>query len=341
MIRLGLRAYFILSFLLFALFISAVCGGLWIASDHLEQTATEMNDAVKGIASAQAVLEGLEIHRRQSLLQGLTDKAERDKRREGIEHDIETALFALEGFNISEHEHDLAEVARTDVNTYLTESARFENEGVKGLDLFVKTSPSYDSALSSILDLNRFNQKAAFEIERKAVAKGGLYKHWSMVVTIAVMSGLGMLIWFFHNFLYLPLMETRQSIARFSDDQHVPEKVPRALREIHEIAHAFQQLTHSLNRQNEQRLIFIAAVAHDLKNPLGAIQMSCEILMDSEQAGKNQGDLIRIVGRQAAQLRRLVDDLLNAARIEAGQMQLTKTVLDVRDIVRDSVLLFQ
>ena len=75
---------------------------------------------------------------------------------------------------------------------------------------------------------------------------------------------------------------------------------------------------------NEQKNSFVGMAAHDLRSPLGIIGLSCEMLMDEEGGALtgDQGTLIRRIHSLSDFMRRLVDDMLDLAQIEAGKVAL-------------------
>ena len=86
----------------------------------------------------------------------------------------------------------------------------------------------------------------------------------------------------------------------------------------------------ALQDANRRKDEFIAALAHELRNPLAPLVNSIKVmqlLIDGEQPAVL--DAIDVVDRQARQLTRLVDDLLDLARIAEGRLELRKTQLDL------------
>jgi two-component system, chemotaxis family, CheB/CheR fusion protein len=82
---------------------------------------------------------------------------------------------------------------------------------------------------------------------------------------------------------------------------------------------------------------FIALLAHELRNPLAPISSGIEILRRRELDPAIAERVTLTMSRQAAQLVRLIDDLLDVSRINSGRLQLRKTPVALRDIVRDAV----
>jgi len=77
---------------------------------------------------------------------------------------------------------------------------------------------------------------------------------------------------------------------------------------------------------------FLAMLAHELRNPLAAIRNSVEVMRASCDPGEQLGRVQEIVDRQSQHLARLVDDLLDVARIATGKVALRKQRLVVGEI---------
>jgi len=64
---------------------------------------------------------------------------------------------------------------------------------------------------------------------------------------------------------------------------------------------------------------FIAGVSHDLRTPLAAILLLCENLESGVADAAGRGRYLAALRREAGRLRRLVDDVLDFARLERGE----------------------
>jgi signal transduction histidine kinase/ActR/RegA family two-component response regulator len=82
---------------------------------------------------------------------------------------------------------------------------------------------------------------------------------------------------------------------------------------------------------------FIALLAHELRNPLAPISSGIEILKRRDLDPAIAERVTLTMARQAAQLVRLIDDLLDVSRISSGRLQLRKTRVMFSDVVRDAV----
>jgi PAS domain S-box-containing protein len=74
---------------------------------------------------------------------------------------------------------------------------------------------------------------------------------------------------------------------------------------------------------------FLAMLGHELRNPLGTITNALGVL-DRLVADGDVRRLLGIIGRQTSHLGRLVDDLLDVARVTSGKIELRRQPLDLR-----------
>ena len=82
---------------------------------------------------------------------------------------------------------------------------------------------------------------------------------------------------------------------------------------------------------------FFAMLSHELRNPLGAIAAASEVL-DSDQVPPDAGSrALSVIRRQTAHLTRLIDDLLDVARVTAGKLSLRLERVDLAAAVEHCV----
>jgi signal transduction histidine kinase len=79
---------------------------------------------------------------------------------------------------------------------------------------------------------------------------------------------------------------------------------------------------------------FLAMLGHELRNPLAAITMALQVLERRTPTGARELD---IAARQSRQLARIVDDLLDVARVTSGKVALHRVLVDVGDLVAKGV----
>jgi len=87
---------------------------------------------------------------------------------------------------------------------------------------------------------------------------------------------------------------------------------------------------------------FVANVSHELRSPLAAIQKNLGLILD-QTAGAindNQKEFLSLAKDNVARLTRLINDLLDLSKIEAGKMELKKARTDIKALVRNAVTAF-
>ncbi len=80
----------------------------------------------------------------------------------------------------------------------------------------------------------------------------------------------------------------------------------------------------------------LGVVAHDLRNPLGLITATTEMLLDDDVPAQKAKEMLRITMRAARQMNRLISDLLDTLRLQAGRLSLDAQDVRVDEIVRQT-----
>jgi PAS domain S-box-containing protein len=78
---------------------------------------------------------------------------------------------------------------------------------------------------------------------------------------------------------------------------------------------------------------FLAMLGHELRNPLGAISSAIRLLEPGDSASERAALARDVIARQTRHLARLVDDLLDVARVMTGKVLLERQPLDLAEAV--------
>jgi len=97
------------------------------------------------------------------------------------------------------------------------------------------------------------------------------------------------------------------------------------------------RLNAQLREEHERKDDFLAMLAHELRNPLAPITHSVEILRSPRITDAIRKRQLDVVARQAQQLSRLIEDLLDVSRVSRGRIDLRRTQIDLREILQTSV----
>jgi two-component system phosphate regulon sensor histidine kinase PhoR len=98
---------------------------------------------------------------------------------------------------------------------------------------------------------------------------------------------------------------------------------------------------HDITREKEVSQMkndFVSHVSHELKTPLASIMAYSEMLADGEANDeKTQKEFYSIIQSQANRLSRLIDDILNTARIESGLIKVDKKPLSLTILIQEQL----
>lgn len=101
---------------------------------------------------------------------------------------------------------------------------------------------------------------------------------------------------------------------------------------------AARQEAEQANRAKDE---FLAVLGHELRNPLGAISAGMEVLNRISTQGDQPARVRMIITRQTRHLARLMDDLLDVARIIAGKIHLSLAPVNLQATVQRLVNTFK
>jgi two-component system phosphate regulon sensor histidine kinase PhoR len=83
---------------------------------------------------------------------------------------------------------------------------------------------------------------------------------------------------------------------------------------------------------------FVSAVSHEMKSPLSGIKAYVELLADCDPADSAiREDFLSVIDGQANRLQRLIDNLLNIARIEAGVIDVSKKSISLNELLGEAL----
>ena len=87
---------------------------------------------------------------------------------------------------------------------------------------------------------------------------------------------------------------------------------------------------------------FVSAVSHEMKTPLAGIKAYVELLADGEvEDEETKNEFLDIIDGQADRLKRLVDNLLNLARMEAGVVEVKKETQSLNEVLEQAIEVVQ
>ncbi len=96
-------------------------------------------------------------------------------------------------------------------------------------------------------------------------------------------------------------------------------------------------ILHDLTREREISRLkseFVSKASHELRTPLSAIRAYVEMLVDGEaEDAESRREFCQIIHAETERLSRLIDNMLNISRIEAGISQIERKNVDLKPLI--------
>ena len=144
-----------------------------------------------------------------------------------------------------------------------------------------------------------------------------------------------------------PLETLTQAIGRIKEGVYGEKIIYTAKDEIGELAETFNAMSSTIQKKEEEtkkieiaKDEFLAMVTHELKTPLVPIQGYSDILLGEHLGPLNttQKERLRIISSSATTLLQLISDLLDAQKLELGQLRIKKEKNNLKETVEKTIL---
>jgi PAS domain S-box-containing protein len=126
----------------------------------------------------------------------------------------------------------------------------------------------------------------------------------------------------------------REGEARF---HRLADVMSVRLDEQRAIISDYQRADQVSKNASERKDEFLAILVHELRNPLAALASATNTLEKTEHRGEAASLAVASVRRQVDHMSRLLEDLMNAARITHGLVQLRLEPVSMQDAIREAV----
>jgi CheY-like chemotaxis protein/nitrogen-specific signal transduction histidine kinase len=107
--------------------------------------------------------------------------------------------------------------------------------------------------------------------------------------------------------------------------------------EIHNDVTDLRRVEAEIRDSDRRKDLFVATLAHELRNPLAPLQSGLEVLRMSQSGSTDARSILEIMQRQLDHIVRMVDDLLDVSRINTGKIELRRTSVLLADVFRDAI----
>ncbi|WP_228056883.1 ATP-binding protein [Tychonema sp. LEGE 07203] len=128
------------------------------------------------------------------------------------------------------------------------------------------------------------------------------------------------------------LKASRQRLEEYSGD--LKRQVAQKTKEL-------KQAKIAAESANRAKSTFLANMSHELRTPLNAIIGFAHLLVNSKKTAPEQQSSLDIINRSGEHLLKLINDILSLSKIEAGQITLEETAVDLYSLLSDIERMFQ
>jgi signal transduction histidine kinase len=172
-------------------------------------------------------------------------------------------------------------------------------------------------------DTLRMLRVAPYEAYGEVTWQGVLQKYWPALLGIL----LSLLL------LTLAVARFRSLNLRLS---HTQRQLQGELAERRRAEEDLRAAGESLREADRRKDVFLATLAHELRNPLAPLTHAVEILKRQDNE-VDQPSVLLMIERQLGHLVRLIDDLLDVSRISQGKLQLHRQPVALSEIVEQAL----
>lgn len=135
------------------------------------------------------------------------------------------------------------------------------------------------------------------------------------------------------------LEEANATIDRMN--ANLMEEIEDATAALHQRLEELNVTKTALETEKAKRERFIAMVAHDMRAPLGPIKMGAQIIARNPAVGSIAAPYTQTIEEQVARLERLITDLLDMTRIDAGQFHIKLAPCDLAATLHKQIAHFR
>lgn len=133
-----------------------------------------------------------------------------------------------------------------------------------------------------------------------------------------------------------PLQKLADAATAVSQGDYNQRVTPQGPDEVQQVASSFNRMADQVQQTQQSQRDFVANVSHDLKTPITAISGWSQSLLDGTADSPDaQQRAAGIIFNEAERMARMVAQLLDLARLESGQFELAREIVDLQELLTD------
>jgi len=134
-----------------------------------------------------------------------------------------------------------------------------------------------------------------------------------------------------------PLRDLVAGARRFAHGEYRTRVPVAGPGEVAELGGAFNEMAGEIERARDSEQAFLADISHELRTPLTSIQGFAQAIAEGEAAGEAAPPAAKIIQRESRRLIRMVEGLLEVAKLQAGGPELARERVEATALVTSAV----
>jgi len=153
----------------------------------------------------------------------------------------------------------------------------------------------------------------------------------SSIISITIT---GLFTYYLAKRITAPLREMNRVALLIARGQFSQSVNIRTRDELGELGETFNYMAQELASSDQMRKDFVANVSHDLRSPLTSIHGFARAFLDDTIPNDRKRHYFTIMKEQTERMIKLVNDLLDMAQIESGQLEIRPVLFNLSELVR-------
>jgi signal transduction histidine kinase len=158
---------------------------------------------------------------------------------------------------------------------------------------------------------------------------------WSTVLASLALAAV--IVYILSRRLSTPIENIQKAAAGIAEGNYHGDVEPVGSDEVAQLTRTFNYMQNRLKQVEEMRKDLIANVSHELRTPLTTVRGFIQAILDGVIGPDEQEKYLRRAYDEAGRLNRLVNDLLQLARLQAGSIKLSRGLVDAGELIRETV----
>lgn len=165
--------------------------------------------------------------------------------------------------------------------------------------------------------------EAAILVEGSADAFAVLHEFRNSLAALGVFAAVCVIAvaFLFSRTLVAPIRRLASSARRIGGGDLSTPVPPASTEELGSLARTLEEMRERLLARDRQLQMMLAGIAHEVRNPLGGMELYSGLLLEELAADEEKASLVRKVRREIDGLGRLVNDFLDYAREKSPQLE--------------------